>query len=150
LDAGSGKTLWTREFAAGPARGHQDNSLAVATPAADAKHVYLAWGTPKEVVLLALTHEGKDSWRRDLGPYKGGHGVGSSPIVHAGLVILPCEADGKDSIAAVDAATGKDRWRSPRKSRNTYATPCIFQPRGRAAELIAVSYEDGITSLDPA
>ncbi len=101
-------------------------------------------------MLLALTHEGKDVWRRDLGPYRAGHGFGSSPIVHEGLVILPCEENGNDSLIAVDAATGKNRWRVERKSRNTYATPCIFQPPGRPAELIAVSYEDGITSLDPA
>ena len=150
LDAASGRTLWSREFLVGPPRGHKDNNLASATTAADAKHVYLAWGTPKEVVLLALTHEGKDVWRRDFGPYRAGHGFGASPLVHAGLVILPCEQAGKDSLAAVDAATGKDRWRVGRKSRNTYATPCIFEPPGRAAELIAVSYEDGITSLDPA
>jgi outer membrane protein assembly factor BamB len=149
LDAKSGRTLWAREFAAGPPRGHKDNSLASGTPAVDAKHIYFAWGNPKEVVLVALTHDGKEVWRRDLGPYRAGHGFGSSPIVHDGLVILPCEHDGKDSLAAVDADTGKERWRIPRKSRNTYATPCIFQPPGRAAELIAVSYEDGITSLDP-
>ena len=101
-------------------------------------------------MLLALTHEGKDVWRRDFGPYRAGHGFGSSPVVHEGLVILPCEEDGKDSLAAVAANTGNDRWRVARKSRNTYATPCIFQPAGRPAELIAVSYEDGITSLDPA
>ena len=150
LDAKSGRTMWSREFAAGPPRGHKDNHLASATPAADANHVYVTWGTPKEVVLLSLTQDGKDVWRRDLGPYRAGHGFGSSPIVHDGLVILPCEADGKDSLAAVDALTGKDRWRVPRKSRNTYATPCIFQMPGKSAELIAVSYEDGITSLDPA
>jgi len=150
IDAGSGRVVWSREFPAGPPRGHKDNHLASATPAVDAKHVYVAWGSVKEVVLLALTHEGKDVWRRDFGPYRAGHGFGSSPIVHEGIVILPCEQDGKDSIAAVDAVTGKDRWRVARKSRNTYATPCIYQPAGRAAELIAVSYEDGITSLDPA
>jgi outer membrane protein assembly factor BamB len=150
LDAGSGRTLWTREFAAGAPRGHKDNSLASATPAADAERVYLSWGTPKQTVLIALSHAGKDAWRRELGPYRAGHGFGSSPIVHDGIVILPCEENGKDSLAAVDAATGKDRWRVPRKSRNTYATPCIFQPKGKPAELIAVSYEDGITSLDPA
>jgi outer membrane protein assembly factor BamB len=66
------------------------------------------------------------------------------------MVILACEHDGKDSIVAVDAVTGKDRWRAPRKSGGTYATPCVFRPPGRPAELIAVSYEDGITSLDPA
>lgn len=150
IDAASGRTLWNRAFPAGPPRGHKDNSLASATPAVDGRHVYVAWGALKEVVLLALTHDGNDVWRRDFGPYRAGHGFGSSPIVHEGVVILPCEDDGKDSLAAVDAVTGKDRWRIARKSRNTYATPCIFQPPGRPAELIAVSYEDGITSLDPA
>ncbi len=150
LDAKTGRSLWTRDFAAGPKRGHKDNNLASATPAADAKHVYVSWGTPKEVVLLALTHDGKDVWRRDLGPYAAGHGFGSSPIVHDGVVILPCEENGKDSLAALDAMTGQDRWRVARKSRNTYATPCIFQPAGKPAELIAVSYEDGVSSLDPA
>jgi outer membrane protein assembly factor BamB len=150
LDAASGRTLWSQDFPAGPPRGHADNNLASATPALDAQHVYVAWGTAREVVLLALTHAGKEVWRRDFGPFRGGHGFGSSPIVHDGLVILPCEQDGKDSIVAVDAATGQDRWRVARKSRNTYATPCLYRTPGRPAELITVSYEDGIVSLDPA
>ena len=150
LDAKSGRTIWSREFTAGTPRGHKDNNLASATPAVDAKHVYLAWNTPKEVVLLALTHAGKDVWRREFGAFGGGHGFGSSPIVHDGIVILPCEHNAKDNLVAVDADTGKDRWRVARKSRNTYATPIVFQAAGKPAELIAVSYEDGVTSLDPA
>ncbi len=85
-----------------------------------------------------------------MAAFGGGHGFGSSPIVHDGVVILPCEQDAKDCLVAVDADTGKDRWRVARKSRNTYATPILFQPVGRPAELIAVSYEDGVTSLEPA
>lgn len=150
LDAATGRTHWSREFPAGAPGGHKDNGLASSTPAVDAQRVYVAWGSAKEVVLLALTHDGNPVWRRDLGPYRAGHGFAASPIVHGGLVILTCEHDGKDSLAAVDAASGKERWRVGRKSRNTYATPCIFQSLGRPAELIAVSYEDGITSLDPA
>ena len=150
LHAATGRVHWQRDFDAGAARGHKDNNLASATPAADAERVYIAWGNAAAVVLVALTHDGRQVWRRDFGPYRAGHGFGSSPIVHDGLVILPCEHEGKDSLAAVDAATGKDRWRVPRKSRNTYATPCVYQRGDRPAELIAVSYEDGITSLDPA
>jgi outer membrane protein assembly factor BamB len=150
LDVETGRTIWHQELAAGPPRGHKDNNLASATPAVDAQRVYVAWGTLKEVVLMSLSvDDGKEIWRRDLGPYRAGHGFGSSPIVHEALVILPCEQDGKDSLVAVDAATGKDRWRVVRKSRNTYGTPCILQPLNKPAELIAVSYEDGITSLDP-
>jgi outer membrane protein assembly factor BamB len=152
LDTASGRTLWNKAILASTPRGHKDNNLASATPAVDGRRVYLAWGTPQEVVLLALDGaDGKEVWRaQNLGPYRAGHGFGASPIVHDGLVILPCEQAGKDCLVAVDAATGKERWRAPRKSRNTYATPCVLQPPGRAAELVAVSYEDGITGLDPA
>ncbi len=148
LDAATGRTAWTRAFVAGPPRGHQDNSLASSTPAVDAHHVYVAWGTPKETALVALTHDGTEAWRRDLGPYRAGHGFGGSPIVHDGLVVLPCEDQDRDCIVAVDALTGAERWRVRRKSRGSYATPCVFQAPGRPAELIAVSYEDGVTSLE--
>lgn len=150
LDAKTGRELWSRVFTAGPRRGHADNSLASATPAVDDRHVYVAWGSPQAVVLVALTHGGEDVWRRDLGPYKAGHGFAASPIVHDGRVILSCEENGKDCLVALDAATGEERWRVARKSRNTYATPCLFERTGRPVELIAVSYEDGIAGLDPA
>jgi outer membrane protein assembly factor BamB len=149
LDAKTGREYWNREFAAGSPRGHKDNNLASATPALDAKNVYLAWSSPKNVVLVALTHDGKDVWRREFASFGGGHGFGSSPMVHDGIVILPCEENGKDSLVAVEAETGKDRWRVARKSRNTYATPIVFLRPDLSAELIAVSYEDGVTSLDP-
>src|SRR5262245_61299776 len=42
VDARTGRSVWSREFAAGTPRGHKDNNLASATPAADAKHVYVA------------------------------------------------------------------------------------------------------------
>lgn len=149
LDCGTGRTLWQREYATGLQRRHQDNSVAAGSPAVDGKHVYICWGNSREVVLIALTHEGKEVWRRDLGPYRGGHGFGSSPIVLGQLVILPCEKDGKDNITALDSDSGAIRWRLPRNSRNTYATPCLFHPPGRPAELILVNYEDGIASVDP-
>jgi outer membrane protein assembly factor BamB len=63
---------------------------------------------------------------------------------------LPCEQNAKDCLVAVETDSGKERWRVPRKSRNTYAIPVIFQPQKGQAEVIAVSYEDGITSLEPA
>src|ERR1043166_6942206 len=95
VDTASGKEYWRRDFPAGKAGGHKDNNLASSTPAADAERVYIAWGTAKEVALVALTHQGKDVWRRDLGPYRAGHGFGASPIVHDGIVIMACEKDGR-------------------------------------------------------
>jgi outer membrane protein assembly factor BamB len=141
--------LWLREFGGEKAGKHQDNSFASATPAVDERHVYVSWGNPSEFLVVALDHAGKEAWRIDLGPYKAGHGFGASPIVHEGLVIVPNEQQGPSSLVALDGATGKVRWKVARESKATYITPCVYQPRGKPAELIFSNYEHGITSLNP-
>jgi len=153
LDADDGKELWSRGFPAAKHRQHEHNSWASATPAVDERHVYLAFASPKDYLVVALDHAGKESWRVDLGGFQSGHGFGVSPIVHDDLVIVAHEHEGKSAIVALDRLTGKERWRLPRRSRTTYSTPCVFAPKapnGRPAELILVSYEHGITSVAPA
>jgi outer membrane protein assembly factor BamB len=149
LRASDGSQRWLREIPGQRHRKHADNSFASATPAVDDRHVYTYWGTPTETIVLALDHDGKDVWRADLGPFKGGHGFGASPIVYDDLVIVPNDQDGQSSLVALDRATGKVRWQVPRKSRTTYTTPCVFQPPGRPAELIFTNYEHGISSINP-
>lgn len=61
----------------------------------------------------------------------------------------PNDQDGPSSVVALDCATGKERWKSVRKSKASWATPCLFPGRGGKTELILTSYEHGISSLDP-
>ncbi len=149
LRTSDGSRLWTREFTGERHGKHADNSFASATPVVDAHRVYVSWATPKEYVVLALTHDGKDVWRVDLGPFRGGHGFGTSPIVHEDLLIVPNDQDGRSSLVGLESATGKVRYTVPRRSKTSYATPCVYQPKGQPAELILTSWEHGITSLDP-
>lgn len=144
-----GSRRWQREFDGARHGKHADNSFASATPAVDAERLYMSWATPKEYVVAALDHDGKDVWRVDLGPYKSGHGFGSSPIVHDDLLIIPNDQDGTSTLVALDRATGKERWKTPRKSKASYATPCVYQPKDKATELIFTSWEHGISSIDP-
>jgi len=150
LHADDGRQLWTRDFPGAVSGRHEDNSFASATPAVDERHVYVAWGNAKEYLVAALDHDGAEIWRTDLGPFRAGHGFGPSPIVHDDLVVLANDQDGASSAVALERATGKLRWKVPRRSKSSYATPCVFQPCGRPAELIFVSWEHGITALDPA
>jgi outer membrane protein assembly factor BamB len=150
LSAADGKQLWQRTFDAPGYRKHKRNSIATATPAVDAQRLYISWGTPEKCVLVALDHDGKTAWEADLGPFKAQHGFGSSPIVHEGAVVIALDQDGKGEIVALDTASGKVRWRLPRRSGNaTYSTPCVFQPRGRPAELIFTNWQHGVTAVDP-
>jgi outer membrane protein assembly factor BamB len=57
-------------------------------------------------------------------------------------------------LIALDRATGKIRWKVPRKVHDeqstSYAAPCIYKPPRGPAELIVCSWAHGITSVDPA
>ncbi|MFN4258800.1 MAG: PQQ-binding-like beta-propeller repeat protein [Gemmataceae bacterium] len=147
--AADGKQLWQREFPGQTHRKHAHNSLASATPVVDDRYVYASFAAPTDYLVVALTHDGKEVWQRDLGPYKAGHGAGGSMIVVDDLLIVPNEQEGNSSILALERDTGKERWKTERRSKATYSTPCLYQPAGKPAELILTNWDHGITSLDP-
>jgi outer membrane protein assembly factor BamB len=149
LHAQEGRCLWSRAFPGERHGKHEDNSFASATPAVDARHVYVCWANPKEYLVVALDHDGTEAWRADLGPFRSGHGFGASPIVYEDLLIVPDDQDGPSALVALDRDTGKVRWKAPRRSMATYTTPCVHEPPGRPAELIVTSYEHGISGIDP-
>jgi outer membrane protein assembly factor BamB len=163
LAAADGRILWQRDYPSKPYAQHQDNSFATSTPAADADGLYVTWTTPDEVVLLALDHEGRDKWRRNLGPFVGKHGSGTSPIVYEDIVVLANEQEdlgrmpgggrgaGQSFLAAVDRKTGRTRWQTPRRTAlAAYSTPCVYRPADGPPELIFTSTAHGITSVEPA
>lgn len=148
LNRNTGEILWTQEYASQKHGKHNLNSFASPTPVVDAERVVHCFATPEEFWVIALTHDGKELWRRDLGAFKSGHGYGASPIVVEGLVIVPNEQSGPSSLVALDAATGAIRWQTPRKSQVHFYTPCVNERDGRK-ELIFTNWEQGVTGLDP-
>ena len=149
LESRTGKVLWQRVFAAEPHRKHNLNSYASATPVVDGQRLYVSWGTPEKVTMLALNHQGKTVWQRDLGPYQGGHGYGVSPVRTGKVLVLPNDQAGKSSLIGLDAVSGRTLWDIQRESKSAYATPCVFQGADGAKELIFTNWEQGITAIDP-
>lgn len=168
LNAADGKTIWRRVYPSHTYRQHRDNGYATATPAVDGEGVVVTWATLEEVVLLALDHDGEEMWRRDLGPFVGPHGVGSSPILVAGLVVLANEQEdykllarllgreekgpsGESFLIAVDRRTGETRWKVPRKTTlASYSTPCVNRLEDGSTEIIFTGTSHGITAIDAA
>ncbi len=151
LRASDGSLIWKREFPSTTHSKHRFNCYASATPAVDQHHVYYVWAAPEKYNVVALDcAEGKEIWRRELGPFVAEHGFGASPIVFDDLVILPNDQDGESFTAALDCATGEIRWRAPRDTEKTaYSTPRIYQPEDGPPQLIQSSWANGISSLDP-
>lgn len=165
LDAESGRIQWRRDCTFDDYRLHRDNDFASATPCVDQDGVIVVWSTPKQVLMIALDLDGKEKWRRDLGPFRGLHGSASSPVIADGLVLLandqmdpkrfsfylPEDTDwnpGKSFLIALERKTGKTRWKIDRKSELAgYATPCIRRV-GARPEAIFTSTAHGITAVD--
>jgi outer membrane protein assembly factor BamB len=123
--------------------------------------VYVAWGTPENVTLRAYDHEGNEVWSRNLGPWVGQHGFGTSPIVYEDMVILhnsqqaaqldPGVQPGQSYMWAFDRETGEDRWQTPLNTvRVSYSAPFFRQAEDGSTELVCTSTGVGVFGMDPA
>jgi outer membrane protein assembly factor BamB len=149
FDVLTGKQLWEKRFGAGSYSMHGFNSFASCTPALDERHVYHMWLANDRINLAALTHDGEEVWRRDIGPFEEKHGFGKSPIVIDGLVVVANDNEGESEILALDPASGDPRWRIPRPSGDTaFATPCLLDPNSSRRQLLALSTASGLAGLN--
>ena len=149
VDAHDGVILWRKDFAAMKHRHHKFNSVASTTPAVDSKRVVFSWGTQKRLTLLSFDHSGKMLWEADLGPVKGGHGFGASPVMYRNLVVINNDQDGASSLIAVEKATGEKVWEIPRDSeRLSYSSPVVLAAPGGREELVFTNWRHGITGID--
>jgi len=152
LDADSGKILWTTWLPCQEQRMHNDNSLAAATPAVDADAVYIGWVSGDRVETLALDHDGKQLWRRDLGAFHANFGPGASVMVVDDVLVVTNDQDTPDAaIHGLDRKTGETRWHIARNSgQPSYATPALRLGKGGRKELVVSSPAHGLTGIEPA
>jgi len=122
------------------------NSWASPTPIVDGGRVFVHFGAEGTA---AITTSGEVVWRARF-PYQSQHGGGGSPVLHHGLLVF--NADGSDSAAvlALDAETGKVKWRRDRRVPydQAYSTPLVIRVHDRdqivsAGAFRATAYEPG-------
>jgi outer membrane protein assembly factor BamB len=138
-DAATGKEIWKQEFATGALpRITPPNSHASSTPACDGQRVYVYFST---IGLLALdAKDGHEVWRHPLPrpAYLMDWGAGNSPIVWHDTVFFCLDDDLMPYVIAVDAATGKQRWKTMRPDMLAgYAIPVMCAANGRTDLVIA-------------
>jgi outer membrane protein assembly factor BamB len=151
LKTSDGELLWKETFPGSTYKKNGLNAYAAATPVVDGDRLYSTWVTPESYLVMALDQaNGRELWRRDLGPFAAQHGFGASPILWGELLIVPNDQDGKSFVTALDRTTGEIRWKADRRTlKAAYSTPVIYQPEGGPPQLILSSWAHGITSLDP-
>src|SRR5687767_2366931 len=138
-DAATGKELWKRELDTGKLpRITPPNSHASSTPATDGERVYVYFSTLGILALDANT--GAQVWRYAMPKpaYLMDWGAASSPIVHDGMVIFCQDDDLAPFLVAIDAKTGKEKWKTLRKDMLAgYALPVLCEANGRTDVVVA-------------
>ena len=145
LERKTGRILWNKEaFKQVPRRKEGRNTYATPTLATDGEQVYACFGDGS---FAALNFAGDMVWRNRDYKFYGQHGLGSSPILYRGLLIMARDGsnEGEDKklgwqtpwdqsrVIALDAKTGKERWQGKRGlSRISHGVPVIWEHDGKA------------------
>ncbi len=110
------------------------NDAAAPSIASDGEVVIAFFG---DFGLLAYDMEGKELWRKPLGPFTNIYGVGSSPILVADRVLLAVDQNRGSFLLAVDRDTGRTLWNVERPEAYTgHSTPAIYQPAGGDPQIV--------------
>jgi outer membrane protein assembly factor BamB len=150
LRTNDGSEVWRREYPGAVYPKHKFNHFAASTPVVAGGQLFATWVTPEGYLAVGLDLDGKEMWRRNLGPFVAEHGFGASPVVYKDLVILPNDQDGTSSVIALDRQSGETRWQVQRRTEKTaYATPCFYTPDGGSTQLILASWAHGLSGHDP-
>jgi outer membrane protein assembly factor BamB len=143
LDKRTGALRWERAVHQGvprikrhPKATHANSSLAT-----DGRTLVALFGSEG---LHAFDLSGRPLWKKDLGVLDSGFfrvpeaqwAFGSSPVVHDGRVIVQADVQKDSFLAAFDAATGRELWRTPRADVPTWSTPTVIPGGGRAQVVV--------------
>lgn len=109
FDRRDGKQLWeqTIDFA-GDEPTHETNFYCSASPATDGERV-VVWHGSAGVFCYDL--DGKEVWRRDLGPCRHIWGNGSSPAIFGNLVFINFGPGARTFLVALDKKSGAEAWK---------------------------------------
>jgi outer membrane protein assembly factor BamB len=134
LDKTSGKVRWERTAKTGVPRvkRHTKATHANTSPATDGNVVVAFFGSEG---VYAYSLDGELKWSKDLGVLDVGPwndmslqwGFASSPVICDGKVFLQCDVKSGPFLVALDAADGREIWRTSRDEVPGWCTPAILR-----------------------
>lgn len=162
LDRRTGKELWRQGLVYDkPERTHNTNPYCSPSPATDGERVVAAYGSAG---VAAYDLDGKELWRRDLGPVDHAWGSSSSPVLYGDLCIVYHGPGTGAALLALDKRTGETAWKWDEPTWSTagrkdgfagkddgvvgsFSTP-ILVPAGGREELV-MSFPTEVRAFDP-
>jgi outer membrane protein assembly factor BamB len=142
----SGAVRWERRLE----RAHRQevfpaNGSATPSPTTDGRNVYAFF---PELGLVSFDAQGGERWQLPLGPFHSFYGMAASPILAGSTLVLLCDQQQGSFLLAVDAATGKQRWRTERAgSIESWTTPVLLPSASPASVIVFGTFAVSAYSL---
>jgi outer membrane protein assembly factor BamB len=149
FDSGDGRLLWRHAAdnipgsPSEPPEVSEDTGFAASTPATDGSRVYAIFATGD---LVATDPAGKRVWAKALGVPENSYGHSSSLIVYQDLLLVQYDHNAAARLMALDAATGREVWATPRKSI-AWGSPICVNTGSRVEAILTSS--TAVDSYDP-
>lgn len=133
LDRKTGKVLW--EKVARTVKPHEGyhrryGSFASNSPVTDGKRLYTFFGSNGA---YAFDLDGKLLWEWDPGikmRKRNAFGEGTAVVLDGDTLLFNFDHEGADALFALDAATGKLRWKADRDEISNWAAPLVVTHNG--------------------
>ncbi len=124
LKQDSGAVIWKKQSPrARVSKLDNRNSPASPSPVADGKNVFVLFN---DYGLVSYSFAGEERWRVPLGPFNNVYGIGASPVLEDGKVIVVIDQSAGSYAAAFDQSTGKQLWKTPREEAlSGHSTPAV-------------------------
>lgn len=137
VNRGDGSLAWNTEVhRQKPGAKRRQNSYATPTPVTDGKRVYTVFS---DGTVTAVDFSGKLIWKNRDVQFYSLHGLGASPVLADGQLIMPFDGSSREEtrvgwkvpwknalVLSLDTATGKVRWKGTRgTSRVGHVTPIL-------------------------
>lgn len=135
LERASGEVQWIREVPRPRRENFQrTHGPASPSPVTDGENVYAFFG---DFGAISFDSEGRERWRRPMGPFKNQNGHGSSPILADGKLLIVCDQQVGSYLVALDIDTGETVWKTERPNvTRGYGTAGVFRPPGGTAQVV--------------
>jgi outer membrane protein assembly factor BamB len=140
FDAATGTVIWDREIRSveKPPAIHFKNSHASPTPILHEGSVFVHFGNQGMARLKAS--DGTIEWTCTEIEYNPVHGCGGTPVLCDGKLIVACDGSHNPYVIAIDAASGKVAWKTPRsveaRISHSFGTATIAMVDGKPQALV--------------
>jgi outer membrane protein assembly factor BamB len=142
-DRKTGAQLWERVARVEtPHEPHHSTygSFASNAPVTDGTHVYAFFGSRG---LYAYTLDGRLAWQKDFGRLTmfNTFGEGAWTWLEDDTLLVVVDHEGESALVALDASSGRERWRASRAGNTNWSGPYVTVANGRKQVIVSATRE---------